>query len=123
MTLLTINGKDYTSHILVPSWNVCTEPIFTEWIDGNGTYHRDVTRKRVVGTFDFLFLRPEDYTTFLEDLEAVKTLNNSYEISVYIDNEEITKAVDAFVSFTVNMNRVAGGSVDADRFTVTIEER
>lgn len=123
MTLLTINNRDYTPHILVPSWNVCTEEIFTEWIDGFGTYHRDVTRKRVTGSWDFLFTRPADFSTFLDDLEAVRTANNSYTVSAYIDNEEITETLDAFLTFDVNMTRIAGGSVDPDRFTVTLEER
>ena len=46
MTLLTINGHDYTKNITVPSWAVSKLEVATTWTDGNSVTHRDVIRHR-----------------------------------------------------------------------------
>ena len=64
-----------------------------------------------------------DYAALLSDLAAVRTANNAYAITVYCDNTQVTKAVEAFLTWSPAMNRIAGGAVLTDAFTITIEER
>lgn len=124
MTLLSINGTDYTKNITVPSWSVNDNEIATTWTDGNSVTHRDVVRTRVSGQCNFKDRRGgADYTALLADLAAVRTANNAYTISVYCDNTKQTQSIEAFVTWAPSMTRVAGGAVYADAFTLTIEER
>ena len=124
MTLLTINGHDYTKNITVPSWAVSNLEVATTWTDGNSVTHRDVIRHRVTGQFTFKDRNGgADYTAFLADLAAVRTNTNAYTITVYCNNTEASETIDAFLTWTPNQTRVAGGPVVMDAFIVNIEER
>lgn len=124
MTLLTINGHDYTKNITVPSWAVSSIEVATNWTDGNNITHRDVLRRRVTGQFTFKDRRGGiDYAAFLADLANVRTANNAYIITVFCNNVMEAQTIEAFLTWTPNQTRVAGGPVVMDAFIVNIEER
>lgn len=125
MILLKINEKDYTPFITVPSWSVNVEEMKREWVDGNGVTHRDIIRTKVKGKFTFSNRgqHSRDFDALLIDLSAVKTVRNSYVITVYCDNTREYKTIEAFVSYAPAMTRKGGGEVFTDAFSVSIEER
>lgn len=124
MTLLTINGNDYTANIVVPTWSISAVEVATTWTDGNNITHRDVVRERVTGQFTFKDRRGGlDYTAFLADLANVRTATNAYTITVWCDNLEEYRTVDAFLTWAPNMTRKGGGPVNVDAFVVKVEER
>ena len=124
MTLLTINGHDYTKNITVPSWAVSKLEVATTWTDGNYVTHRDVIRTRVTGQFTFKDRNGgSDYTAFLSDLAAVKQNTNAYTITVYCNNTETSETINAFLTWTPNSTRTGGGPIVMDAFIVNIEER
>lgn len=124
MTLLSVNGHDYTKNIVVPSWSVSDTEVFKTWTDALGTSHRDVLRTKVIGQFNFKSRGTDDadFASFIDDLAAVRTAANAYTITVYMDNTATTKTIDAYVTFTPAMTRVGGGPVYVDAFAVRIEE-
>lgn len=125
MTLLSINGHDYTGNIVVPSWAVTDTEISTTWTDSLGTTHRDVLRTKVTGRFNFRGRGTTDaeYNAFIADLAAVRTAANAYTVTVFCDNTKQTKTVEAYITYAPAMTRVAGGPVYVDTFAVTLEER
>lgn len=125
MILLKINDKDYTPFITVPSWSVNVDEVRRDWVDGNGVTHRDIIRTKVTGSFKFSNRGQtnRDFDAFLIDLAAVKTVRNSYILTVYCDNTRQYKTIEAFVTYTPAMTRKGGGEVFTDAFSVKIEER
>lgn len=125
MTLLSINGHDYTANIVVPTWAVSDTEVTRTWTDALGTTHRDVLRTKVSGRFNFKGRGTNDaaFNAFIADLAAVRTAANAYTITVYCDNTGQTKTIDAYVTYAPAMTRLGGGPVYVDAFSVTLEER
>lgn len=124
MTLLSINGTDYTKNIVSPTWAISANEVVTNWTDASNVIHRDVLRTRCAGQFQFKDRNGgADYSALLADLAAARTANNAYTISVYCTNTKETKTIEAFLTWTPPMARIAGGPVLTDAFAVTLEER
>lgn len=127
MTLLSINGVDFTKNIVVPSWAINSTEIATAWTDGNGIFHRDVTRTRVTGTFSFKDRsrnQSDDYAAFRAALDAVATANNAYTLTVWINNEEQARTIESYLTYTPSMTRSkSGGPIYPDAFQIRLEER
>lgn len=116
-----IGNNDYSSKVLMDTYNVNQIDVYTEWEDANGTTHRDIYRTRIEGSFDMQISKISEYQAFIQDIDNMRNtggyipcyvcVNNRNEESVYaqmfIDyapiktrNNDYTKG---YMSFTVNV--------------------
>ena len=124
MTFLVGTSKDYSAHVIAGSYKVNNDPQYSEWEDVNHRVHRFKLRDKVVGSFDMFFRTTTEYATFLADLAAAQSAtNNSYAISVTVNDTGEQKAIDAFVDYELVRNIDGGWNDYFERFTVKIEER
>lgn len=121
MQLLLINNVDYTNRILNPSYSVNSFPVYEEWTDGWNIRHRDVSRRRASGSFQMRFFNNEDFTAFLNNLNAVKVAN-CFTITAYVANEGAARSMNVFVNPAPSLIRYAHGGINHAAFDVSIEE-
>lgn len=88
---------DFTPHIVVPTYNVRTQPEWYEWTDGNFAVHRELKRLTTSGSFTLYYDDPDELNEMLEILR-----NNG------VDNEDdngirlYVKTIEGSVSAAVN---------------------
>lgn len=124
MIFLVGTSKDYSDHVIAGSYKVKSEPKYSEWDDVNLRTHKFKLRDKVIGSFDMFFRTETDYLTFKADLDAVQSAtNDSYSISVTVNNTGEQKAIDAYINFDLVRNRDGAWNDYFERFTVSIEER
>lgn len=122
-TLFSINGNNVTSDMDIQNYQMDMQDEYTEWIDGNGTRHHDVSRTRISGTFRLGYKNGTDYATFQTMLAAAKQSNNSYPVSAYVNNTDTTENFDAFLTMTTSVKRDEKNSRIWYEVSVTVEER
>lgn len=119
-----IGDNDYSSKVLMDTYNVNRIDIYTEWEDANGTIHRDIYRKKIQGEFDVLISNMSEYAAFIADVQNNTTNGGFVPCKVCINNynQEDVQA-DLFIDYTpiktMNNNYTKGYL----SFTVRIEER
>lgn len=119
-----IGDNDYSSKVLMDTYNVNRIDIYTEWEDANGTIHRDIYRKKIQGEFDVLISNMSEYAAFIADVQNNTTNGGFVPCKVCVNNynQEDVQA-DLFIDYTpiktMNNNYTKGYL----SFTVRIEER
>lgn len=124
MTFIVGTNKDYSSHVIAGSYKVKDEPQYSEWEDTSHRKHKFRQRNKVVGTFDMFFRTLAEYTTFKSDLDAAQSSSDdSYSISVTVNNTGVQKSIYAFIDYDLTRGIDGGWNDYFERFTVKIEER
>jgi hypothetical protein len=118
-----ITRQDYTSNILMSSYNVNSKPIYKEWTDANGTNHRYITRNQIGGSFTMWFDDPDELFTFMKRLKEKTTTAGYATIGVYVNNLDEFVTIDAYVDYELQNDLPYFGAGQHDGFTVTISER
>lgn len=108
--LVNINGKDITEYILASSYEINSIPVYSEWEDANYIKHREIHRYRVQGSFDLKF--PQDggsaYSEFVKVLKE-NTVEGRLLITVFVNNTEEYKTIQAYYEAPATMARNANG--------------
>lgn len=119
-----IGDNDYSSKVVMDTYNVNMMDIYTEWEDANGRIHRDVYRNRIQGEFEMLISSMAEYAAFVMDVQN-NTTNGGYvpcKVCVNNRNQEDVQA-DLFIDYTpiktMNNNYTKGYL----SFSVRVEER
>lgn len=125
MSVFIIGNDDFSSNVLVGTYEVNRHDEFKEIQDANGLYHRLLTRAngRITGTFDMRFLNPADYERFVASKAAHKTSGGYYPCTVAVNNELTNVSSNFYIDMSPVRNRNGSGRTVFDTFTVTIEER
>ena len=119
-----IGDNDYSSKVLVDTYNVNRIDIYTEWEDANGRIHRDIYRQKIQGEFDMLISNMSEYAAFIADVQNSTTNGGFVPCKVCVNNynQENVQA-DLFIDYTpiktMNNNYTKGYL----SFTVRVEER
>lgn len=119
-----IGLNDYSSKVLMDTYNVNRIDIYTEWEDANGTMHRDIYRKKIQGEFDMFISDMTEYAAFIADVQSNTTNGGFVPCKVCVNNynQENVQA-DMFIDYTpiktMNNNYTKGYL----SFTVRVEER
>jgi len=125
MAMLTINGVDYSGHVIAGSYNVVKKPVGVNWTDGFKVNRFEYQgRERVSGSFDMFFRTMAEYNAFLADLSAVYSLG-FYTITVKLNNiaPPSDSATGNFKFGFSPVRNIDGLREDyIQRFTVSIEE-
>ena len=122
MELFILGGTDYTSHILVPSYNVQRDPVTKTWEDATYHNHTDLLRWRLKGSFNIYFDDLEELNTFLDTLNYLRGPDNYIEATLY-DNDE-RKLVQSKYNFKIALpnNKPYFGRKQHDGYTIQVEE-
>lgn len=127
---------DWTPCIVMGSYRVNRKPKYDTWTDATDTEHRCVSGRKVNGTFTMLFNGchidndgnllngMEQYLKFLDQLLLYRNSNESHDIVVYINNENVFEPIEAFIDIDpINEIPYMNAPGDAKGFEVTIQER
>lgn len=119
----TVDSTDYSGHVIAGSYKVNNEPQYQIWTDANHQIHKIKLRDKVVGSFDMFFRTISDYDTFKGHLAAVKNTDNSYSISVTVNNTSAQANINAYVDYQLVRNIDGAWNDFFEKYTVSIEER
>lgn len=120
-----VGNVDYSSKVLVDTYNVNRIDVYTEWEDANGITHRNIYRKRIQGEFEMLISNISEYATFISDINRYRSEKDGFvpcRVCVNNENQENVYA-DMFIDYApikTMQNNYTKGYLS---FTVRVEER
>ena len=122
--VFAIGENDYSSKVMMDTFNVNQIDIYTQWEDANGRTHRDVYRKKIQGEFDMMISNLTEYQAFISDCQHHTTNGGFIPCKVAVNNlNEENVLADLFASYTPIRTRNSNYTKGYMSFTVTIEER
>ena len=121
--LASINGTDITQYILAESYNVNQKNEFNEWTDANKVNHHDIIRTRVSGEFELQF-KIGDETPYNNFVTLIKnnTVSGVLPITVFVNNINETKAINAFYEYLPVMVKNVRSNKMYKSFKLSLEE-
>lgn len=121
--LFVINNEDFTSFIRVPTYMINKLPVYNEWQDANGTYHRDIYRTSVEGSFTLWFDSHEDYFNFYKIINANTTSEGWILLTLYLNNEDDVYTSKFFLSMTPKNELPYMGMKAHEGFEISVKEK
>ena len=121
--IFKLNNIDFSGNVVANDYNVNYENVFQEWIDGGQVKHKDIIRRRLVGSFQMYFEDTTSLEVFLTALSTSKTNASTYPVNLKANNEGVGVLRSAYVFIDLKPVRRRRNNDDAfDVFEVTIEE-
>lgn len=121
--LASINGTDITKYIQESTYEVNQEDVYEEWLDGNYRTHREVTRTKVTGKFEMVFVTESEFSAFLTLLGNNTSASGVLAITLYVTNINTSASYNVFYEFENTSNRQINSNYFYKRFKMEIEER
>lgn len=123
MELFMLNDKDYTQHIVVPSYKVQREEVVKTWEDALYETHMNLLRFKIKGNFTMYFDDIDEYTEFLDTLENLRGTDN-YIIAKVYDNKTHSQKESKFkIDLSLQNDLPYYGVKSHGGFQVQIEEK
>ena len=124
MTILNINGTDYSSNVLVGTYKVNNRDVYESWTDGWGREHRRIIRQRVVGGWSMQFKSPDEYDAFARHIRDSKTGAGYVPCYLAINNEGINemKSAQLYITFEPSRGRLSDYRHDMGIIEVEVSE-
>lgn len=121
--MISINGIDFTKSVQEKSYKIDSHPIYSQWTDADGRAHRNVTRRRISGSFDLVFVEgmTRDYSDFLAAIEAAET-DGELRITLSINNLDEVKEIICFYSIDFKPPRKISEERTLRKCTFKLEE-
>lgn len=122
--MIKINNIDFTDCVQESTYAVDQKDVFTKWTDANGRDHRNVTRRRISGSFDLVFV--EGYKkTYAEFMAAVKaaTTDGALEITLSVNNTDEIKTIECYHSIEFSPILEISKDRKFRKCTFSLEER
>ena len=122
--IFKLDTTDWSWCVVADSYNVNYENVYNEWIDGGQVKHRDVIRRRLVGTFQMHFPTESDLQDFIFNLNMIEEENHTYLVYLKNNNNDIEYLTSTYVflDFKPVRRRSPSGEDAFDTFEVSIEE-
>lgn len=95
--LFKIGSTDLTKWEDTTQHKVNREDVYTSWIDGNWTEHREIVRTKVTGSVTLGFERETDFSSFMSVLSSSRNVNGYYAITVWCNNTNSSVPINAFL--------------------------
>lgn len=118
----SIGGTDISSYIQESTYNVNEYEDYEQWIDGNRHKRREVMRTYVKGSFDLVFVKASDLTSFLTLMNNNKA-NGLLTITLYVQNANQNKTCQMFVDFTGKDDRKISTDYFYKKYNMSLLER
>lgn len=123
MEQFILNDIDYTTHIVVPSYSVQSEPVVKQWEDATYTNHNDLLRWRMTGSFKIYFDTNEELDDFLDTLNNLRGVDNYIPATLYDLRTHSQKTSRYNIKISLSNDRPYFGNKKHDGYNVTIEEQ
>lgn len=121
-TVFIVNNIDFSGHVLAGTYEVGNEPIYTEWQDANGRYHREVFRKRLQGSFDMYFKTVDEFEQFNQAYKTIRQDSGLTKVSIMNNSTNQVEIKDVYLDFSPVRNRRDDWEDYYETFTVDIKE-
>lgn len=121
---LQINDVDFSKNVQESTYKVDSIPVYEEWTDAGKKIHREITRNRVVGSFDIVFF--DGWGQSIDDFyTAINTIIDEgvTKVKLYISNLNQTKNVNAFLTISTNKYVPNVNGKTLHRLNIKVEER
>jgi len=120
MQLLVIDSIDFTKYINDSTYKVSSQSVYEEWTDANFKIHRSEYRKRIIGSFDMVFVTSADYNAFINKIKD----SNLIKMTVYVGGMiNQMKESNFFYSIETQSHREINSDHIFNKITVQIEEQ
>lgn len=116
---------DITPFIVLNSYAVSNQPIYTEWTDGNGHERRAIKRRKLQGTFSVMFFKASDYRDFLSAIENSRVSGYDFIVANVYDNKtrEVKEGINVYLDYEpMNVEPSIGFSFN-EEIEITVTER
>lgn len=123
ITLININGIDYTSNVVIDSYAVNASKVYSEWTDANGTAHRQMIREKVTGEFKLAFANDVDYSQFIDHIKSNEALTGYIPTYLFVNNRNEYRSCNLFFDFETSAIKAGSGDKYIIPFKVKITER
>lgn len=91
---------DVTPFIVLNTYEVSSQPIFSKWNDGKGHERRAIKRRRLEGSFSVKFFNASDYQAFLTAIEGQRVTGFDYIPVIAYDNKSRSvKTINAYLDY------------------------
>lgn len=121
--VFAIGANDYSSKVVMDTYEINKIQVYTQWEDANGTTHRDVYRTKIQGQFDMQIMNLTEYQSFITDVTNNMTNGGYIPCTLAVNNTNETISTNVFISYTPVQTRLNNYTKSYMAFTVTIEER
>lgn len=115
---------DYTTNIVVPSYQVIDYDLSESWTDGFGKTHKVVYRSKTAGKFTMQFRSYDEYHEFVDILTSNRSDQEDYYLvaSIYkINKRDVGTNVEMMISMVPKLNPKELGGIE--NLEVSLEER
>ena len=118
-----ISSSTYTNCVVADSYAINKDDIYTSWVDGNGTTHRDITRTKIRGTLSMYFRNETLQQNFLTRLTQSKTAEGWYLVTLTVNNDPSGDLVTIHAYLDYHLVKKQVGIRDTfEQFVLTVEE-
>lgn len=120
--ILVINGMSFNQFVVVGTYDVNRQYMYSTWEDLYHKEHRSDIRRRVVGTFDVYFKNETDYIKFVDRAYREVETDGTVQIKCSVNNSYDTFEGRVYLEYAPVRSRTSKGVDYMEQFTVTIEE-
>ena len=122
MGIVNINGIDYSGNVVVGTYSINSNDIYSSWTDANAIAHRQIIRKKVLGSFEMAFRNMSEYQNFVNHIETSKTAGGWVPCYLFVNNLATDKSCKLFIKYTPLLGRQNNSRNYVPKFTVEVEE-
>lgn len=115
---------DVTPFIVLNTYEVSSQPVYDDWVDGYNHSRRLVKRRKLKGSFDVKFFDVKDYRDFLSIVEEARVTGFDYIVANVYDNKlrAVKSTVNIYVDYELpNVEPSIGYSFN-EEVTIDVEE-
>lgn len=115
---------DVTPFIVLNTYEVSSQPVYVDWVDGYDHSRRSVKRRKLKGSFDVKFFDVNNYRDFLSIVEEARVTGFDYIVANVYDNKlrTVKSTVNIYVDYELpNVEPSVGYSFN-EEFTIDVEE-
>lgn len=120
--IFSISDKDYSDHVIAGTYKINTRTEYDEFLDAAKIKHKRILREKAAGSFNMFFRTEEEYLAFKNTLDQAKSSEETYPVSVTVNDTGEQRECNAFIDYELTRNRDASWRDYFEVFTVNLEE-
>ncbi len=115
---------DVTPFIVLNTYNVSSQPVVKNWVDGNGHDRRAVKRRRLEGSFNVKFFNLSDYQAFLAAIEGQRVTGFDYlSVRAYDNKLRTVKTANVYLDYELPDVEPSIGWSFNEEIEINVKER
>ena len=114
--------EEYGDKIIMDTYNVNQNDVYTQWDDANGDHHRSIYKKRISGGFTMKFSNLAEYRAFIADIERFKTIGGFVRVNLAVNNIDEERNAKLYIAYQSIRTRNSNYTKGYLEFSVNVEE-